>query len=166
MPDVIANTSPIQYLHQLGELQLLSQLYGSVIVPPAVAEEIAEGRTLGHQLPDLGGLPWLEVAAPASALLLPLAAGLGAGELGVLALGQERRGSLVILDDGRARRCADALGLRYTGTLGVLLKAKQSGVLLTVRPLLDRLEALGFRLDPVTHRICLALAGEDEEASS
>jgi len=64
MADVIANTSPIQYLHQLDQLQLLRQLYGSLIVPPAVAEEIAEGRTLGHDLPDLYGLPWLEIAAP------------------------------------------------------------------------------------------------------
>jgi predicted nucleic acid-binding protein len=141
-------------------------MYRNLVVPPAVAEEIAAGRALGYELPDLDKLTWLKVAKPVSALLLPLAAGLGAGELGVLALGQERRGSLLILDDGRARRCADVLGLRYTGTLGVLLKAKRSGVVPAVRPLVSRLEALGFRLHPMTRQHFLALAEEDDSAPS
>lgn len=53
MPDVIVDTSVLQYLHQLGLLQLLARLYGRVIVSPAVAEEVRRGRELGIDLPDL-----------------------------------------------------------------------------------------------------------------
>lgn len=161
MPEVIANTSPLQYLHQLDVLELLPGLYGNVVVPPAVAGEIERGRNLGYDLPDLSGLGWLVVSVPESTLLLSLAAGLGVGELEVLALGRERGDSLVILDDARARRCAAVLGLRYTGTLGVLLKAKQVGAVTSIRPLIERLEQLGFRLHPATRKSCLDLAGED-----
>lgn len=59
-----------------------------------------------------------------------------------------------------ARRYAHLLGLSFTGTLGVLLKAKQGGHIPAVQPVLDRLEALRFRLDPVTRAAVLRLAGE------
>lgn len=143
-------------------LELLPGLYGEVVVPPAVAREIERGRKLGYDLPELGKLPWLSASAPTSTILLSLAAGLGAGELEVLALGRERDEPLVILDDARARRCAAVLGLRYTGTLGVLLKAKQVGSVASIRPLVERLEQLGFRLHPATRTSCLDLAGEDD----
>jgi len=53
LPEVICNTSPIQYLHQLGLLDLLPKLVKRVTVPPAVVEELAEGRAAGINLPDL-----------------------------------------------------------------------------------------------------------------
>ena len=139
----------------------MPRLYGNVSVPPAVAGEIERGRNLGYDLPDLSELAWLAVSVPESTLLLSLTAGLGAGELEVLALGRERGDSLVILDDARARRCATVLGLRYPGTLGVLLKAKQVSAIGSIRPLVERLEQLGFRLHPATRKSCLDLAGEE-----
>ena len=53
MPEVICNTSPLQYLHQLEELRLLPALVGKVIVPPAVVAELTVGRELGVSLPEL-----------------------------------------------------------------------------------------------------------------
>jgi predicted nucleic acid-binding protein len=92
--------------------------------------------------------------------LLPLATDLGPGESEVLALGVEMPGSLVVLDDGLARRYAHALGLRLTGTLGVLLRAKRGGLLPEIAPILRQLDSLRFRLDPDTCRAVLKLAGE------
>lgn len=64
MPDrlVVSNTSPLLYLHQIGQLDLLRQLYGKVVVPGAVARELARGAQLGIDVPDLGRHPWVEVA--------------------------------------------------------------------------------------------------------
>lgn len=95
-----------------------------------------------------------------NAALLPLVPDLGAGEREVLALALERSNPLVILDDGLARRFAQRLEIALTGTLGLLLKAKQVGRVERIEPLLDRLEALNFRLDPETRAHVLRVAGE------
>ena len=94
--------------------------------------------------------------------LLPLVTHLGDGEKQVLALGLERPAALLLLDDRHARRQARALGLQISGTLGVLLLAKERGLLGAVKPVLDRLQALRFRLDAATRRTVLDLAGETE----
>ncbi len=94
--------------------------------------------------------------------MLPLAAGLGLGEREVLALAVELDAPLVILDDALARRFARRLQIPLTGTLGLLLKAKQQGQIQRVGPYLDHLEALRFRLDASTRVDILALANEDD----
>jgi predicted nucleic acid-binding protein len=160
MPEVISNTSPLQYLFQLDLLELLPQLYGEVLVPEGVVRELRTGASRGVPLPNLKSLGWLHVCTVKSIAVLPLAAGLGAGEREVLALALECEKPLVVLDDALARRFARRLSLPLTGTLGLLLRAKQSGRIETVGPYLDRLEALRFRLDPSTRADVLELAGE------
>jgi predicted nucleic acid-binding protein len=78
----------------------------------------------------------------------------------VLALALEHPHAVAIIDDGVARHIAHALGISFTGTLGVLLDAKKAGLLEAVTPVIDRLEALRFRLDPTTRSMVLKLAGE------
>jgi uncharacterized protein len=63
----ICNTSPFQYLHQLGVLDLLPALLGTVTVPPAVVDELSVGRKNGVSLPDLSRLHWITVVDPVSA---------------------------------------------------------------------------------------------------
>lgn len=160
MPEIICNTSPFQYLHWLGQLNLLPALAKQVLVPPAVVAELAAGRGLGLDLPDPATLAWVTVQRPVSTPVLPLLAELGAGEAEVLALALERPGATVILDDGLARRVAESQHLRLTGTLGLLLDGKTAGLLPSVAPLLARLDELHFRVSPVTRRAILTLAGE------
>jgi len=57
LPDVICNTSPLQYLHQIGHLHLLPQLTGSVIVPNAVCDELHAWLAQGIELPEVTALP-------------------------------------------------------------------------------------------------------------
>ena len=160
MADVICNTSPLQYLHQIGQLSLLPALVQRVIVPQAVAEEIERGRTKGIDLPGLSALAWVEIRRPASALALPLVTDLGPGETEVLALALESSDALVVLDDAVARRVAETHGLRLTGTLGFLLSGKRAGLIANVAPILDHLQMLRFRIAPHTRAAVLKLAGE------
>jgi uncharacterized protein len=160
LPEVICNTSPIQYLHQLQLLHILPALAGHVIVPPAVVNELSDGRALGIPLPDVTVLSWVEVRRPASEAAVPLITDLGPGETEVLMLGMESQDAVVVMDDTLARRVAETLGLRLTGTLGLLLDAKRAGQIAMISPLLDQLQVLRFRLASHTRTAVLKLAGE------
>ena len=160
MPDVISNSSPLQYLYQADVLDLLPALFGQVCVPEAVVAELEEGRRRSVSLPTLAELSWLQVRTVRNRTLLPLVTHLGDGEKEVLALGRELSDALLLLDDRDARRHAHALELEISGTLGVLLLAKERGILDAGRPVLDRLQALRFRLDASTRQSVLELAGE------
>lgn len=159
MPETVTNTSPLQYLYQAGLLELLPALYGSIVVPQSVVEELSKGREAGVPLPDVSALDWVEVRGAREPALLPLVTDLGQGEREALAIALESHGS-VLLDDALARKHAELFGLRFTGTLGVLLRAKREGHLEAVRPVLDRLDELGFRLGPAARAEVLSLAGE------
>ena len=89
MPEVIVDTSPLQYLYQLDLLDLLPSSYGEVLVPEAVVREIAVGRARGVALPDLDTLSWVRVQRVAGRAILPLVSDLGTGEREVLALALE-----------------------------------------------------------------------------
>lgn len=160
MPDVICNTSPFQYLHQLGLLHILPRLAERVIVPPAVVEELSIGRSSGVSLPDPTALDWVTVRRPTGASALPLVTDLGPGETEVLTLALESRDAVVVFDDALARRVAQTLGIRLTGTLGLLLDAKHAGLIQRVGPFLDQLQALRFHVAPHTRTALLRLAGE------
>jgi len=160
LPEVICDTSPIQYLYQLELLDVLPALATNVLAPPAVVKELEEGRVLGVPLPDIAALDWFTIRRPLSDLAAPLVTDLGPGETEVLMLALELREAVVVLDDARARRMAEALDLRLTGTLGLLLDAKRAGLIPAVGPYLDRLQKLRFRLALHTRAAVLKLAGE------
>lgn len=162
MREVITDTSVLQYLHQADCLTLLQALYGAIMVPEGVAEEIIEGRRLGHSLPDLEAIGWIRVTPVTDRRVLLMVADLGKGEREVLSLAAEKPGALALLDDAQARRMARHLGVSFTGTLGVLLRAKAAGHLDALAPMVARLRGLGFWLDEPTRAAILELAGEAE----
>src|SRR5438105_7793725 len=102
----------------------------------------------------------MKIQAPEGLDKVPTAADLGAGEKEVLALGLEVPGAVVILDERLARLHAEALKLTFTGTLGILLRAKAEGRIPRIDPVIEHLGRLGFRLLPKTHAAVLRLAGE------
>lgn len=95
-----------------------------------------------------------------SRALIPAVVDLGPGEAEVIALGLEHPGSLLILDDQLARRMAALNHLTYTGTVGVLIKAKQAGHLEAVRPVIESLRASRQWLSDELVAMVLAQAGE------
>ncbi len=160
MSDIICDTSPIQYLHQIGKLSLLRELAGKVIVPPHVVRELEAGRELGINLPDIHIFSWIEVRSPLSIVALPLVKDLGPGETQVLALALELSDVVVILDDNLARQTARSLEIPLIGTLGVLLNAKRAGIIPEIATILEQLQTLNFRLDLNTRYLVLKMAGE------
>jgi len=161
MPEVvISNTSPIFYLHRLRLLDLLQKLYQEIIVPKAVVAELEAGRRQGEDVPAIDSYEWIKIRAIRSPQILGLSTDFGPGETEVLALALEESDSLVIIDEKLARRIARLRGLRVTGTAGVLLKAKQEGHILAVKPFLDRLQEIRFHLSDNVRTLILSIAEE------
>ena len=115
---------------------------------------------MGVNLPDLEKLDWVTVRRPISELALPLITNLGPGKTEVLMLALEMREAVAVLDDALAREMAETLNLHLTGTLGLLLDAKKTDLIPALRPLLDELQSLRFRLAAQTYSAVLHLAGE------
>jgi predicted nucleic acid-binding protein len=159
MAIVIADTSPLQYLFQVGLFDLLQQLFETVHVPEAVRDELRVGRSLGFDVPDPTSYSWISVRSATQARALdPF--GLGPGERAALSLALELGGGLVLLDDAAGRRAASALAISTTGTLGVLLLAKERGLITLVAPVLAELERRGFRITDAVRRRILQLSSE------
>ena len=157
---VVVNTAPIIALSLVGELGLLRSLYDEVIVPSAVEAEVLAGGRDGIGSSELIEASWLRVTSLQDARRADLLADLNRGEAEVLALAQELNADLVIIDERLARLHAKRLGLTLTGTLGVLLRAKQLGHVKAVAPLIDRLRQGGIHLGDLLVTEVLALADE------
>ena len=115
----------------------------------------------GYDLPKPLVLPWADVrpVAPLSLLLEPLGF-LGAGERAVLTVAMANPDSVAIIDELPGRKVAARFGVNVTGTLNMVLVAKQLGHLPAVRPIMDRLQELRFRVSVDLREHILTLAGE------
>jgi uncharacterized protein len=157
---VVSNTSPLQYLHVVQQLPVLERLYGNLIVPQAVVDELSVGRQHGYDVPDCTSYSWMHIETVAIPSILRLVTNLGAGEAEALALALIQATDLVILDDALARQVAASQNIRYTGTLGVLIQAKAQGLVTDVMPLIDSLESAGFRLTSTLKLTVQRIVGE------
>jgi len=160
LPDLICDTSVLIVLHQVSQLSILSALGSSVIVSTAVVKELAAGRLAGSDAVDVALYPWMMVRAPTACPKLPSQATFGPGESSVIWLALELPGSIAILDDGPARRVASQLGISYTGTVGLILDAKQRGLIAAAKPVLDDLAHHEFNLSPRIRESILKASGE------
>jgi predicted nucleic acid-binding protein len=162
MPEqrTISNTSPLLYLHLVKQLDLLPRLYGTVFVPPAVEAELQAGAERGVDVPQIKTLHWLQVMSLASVISIPMVMDLGRGEAEVIGLGLENPNSRLILDDTLGRRIARLQGLQFTGTVGVVVKAKQNGLLAAVSPVISALQEAGLWLSESLVAEVLCQAGE------
>ena len=147
---VISDTSCFIVLTNIGELHLLQELYGEVITTPEV---VAEFR---HSLPD-----WVIIKTPSDNYRQRiLEIQIDKGEASAIALAIEIPGSTLILDDYKARIIAEKLGLKITGTLGVIIRAKLNGIIPSVKPYLNKIKATSFRLTDEIENQALKEAGE------
>jgi uncharacterized protein len=157
---VICNTSPLLYLNLVGQLDILPALYHTVTIPPAVRAELLVGRQQGVQIPEIDDLSWLVIVALKDRTLIPLVTDLGAGEAEVIGLAKEYPNSRLILDDTLGRRIASVNKLTFTGTVGVIIKAKQAGLVPTVKPIVQALRQAGLWLSDDLIQNVLHQAGE------
>jgi predicted nucleic acid-binding protein len=133
---IISDTSCFIILTNIGELELLYKIYGQITTTPDIAAEY------GDPLPE-----WVEIATVRDKYkqqLLELQ--IDKGESSAIALAMETPNSTIILDDIKARKVAQQLGLTYTGTIGVIIKAKLQGIIPTIKPILSKIKQTDFRL--------------------
>lgn len=157
---VVSDSSPLIALSKVGHLDLLQHLFGTVMVPEAVIQELTAGGFSAKQ-DRLQEVPWLEQRHVGNRNLVDaLLSDLDPGESEAIALAMEVGAGLLVLDERRGRQKAYSLGLRFTGSVGVLIAAKKRGMLPHVRPVLHAFREAGFWLaDDVIQR-ALQLAGE------
>jgi len=160
MPNAISNTSPLLYLYRVGVLEWLQDIFGEVLVPEGVVEELREGRRLGFDAPNPEEYVWMRLVNPTSMPSEWLSLDLGPGELAAMALALENRECIVLLDDMLARKTAKAAGLHVWGTLKVLLEGKAQGLTSELSVLIDRLDNAGMWLSQDILERILVLAGE------
>jgi predicted nucleic acid-binding protein len=151
MPKVIiSDTSCLIILNKIGELDLLRQLYNTVTITQDILLEY------GEQLPD-----WIEVQQANDQYrqqLLEMQ--IDKGEASAIALALETADNIVILDDWKARKLAERLGISVTGTLGVIIKAKNNGLIPSIKPYLDKIRETNFRISEELEQIALKEANE------
>ena len=139
---VVVNTSPLIALERIGQLDLLRQLFGTVIRPQAVRDELEAGRKKHGLSAALISSRWI-LTEPNPAEMV-LRKELGAGETAAITLALATRADLVALDDLQARLVAEGLGLKLTGTLGILAAAHKLGLLADLHQALRHLEKAHF----------------------
>jgi predicted nucleic acid-binding protein len=152
MPEtvVITDTSCLIALSKTNVLDILPKLYSRVVVTEEIAAEFGEPLPL-----------WLEVMPVADKKYLQLLEHtLDKGEASAIALAISLGDVLLIMDDLKGRKEAKRLGFKITGTLGVLFSAKQKGLLPALKPLIDQLYAVDFRISPHIVKELLTLSGE------
>jgi predicted nucleic acid-binding protein len=151
----ILNASPLIVLARIGRTDLLFALADELVVPRAVAAEIQAGPASdpARQAIEAGKFVIMDTPLPPAEVL---AWDLGAGETAVLSLALAEEGWTVILDDAMARKCARSFSRRVRGTLGIILLAKQRGLIPSAAEIIRSLLAIGFHLDDQTIREALA----------
>lgn len=124
---VFSNTTPFIALASIGQLELLPQLFDKIHVAEPVIDECTEGGRI--IVPNLRSLDWVTPVADETTSTLPVLFELDRGEKLTIALAKKHGAARVLIDERLGRRVAEYLGLNVTGTLGVLAKAKSTGLI-------------------------------------
>lgn len=161
MRKMIVNSTPLIALSNIGQLDLFRRLYGEIYLPQAVFREVSEKNDAASDAMSRAH-DWIHVVSiehPEQYAMYR--AKLHAGEVEVMILAQEPpRADLLIIDDNAAKKTAKFLGLPVTGTMGVLLKAKRSGLIGAVAPLLNAIKDNGFYISDQVMQLVLREADE------
>ena len=147
---VIADTSCFILLIKIQEIDLLRQIYTAVYTTPEVAAEFK------YELPD-----WIIIQQVKNIERFHLLEKeLDEGEASAIALSYEIEDSILVLDDMGARKVATRLKISFTGTFGVLARAKRNGIISSVKPILDKVRKTNFRFSEDVFIQTLKEAGE------
>jgi len=158
---VVSNSGPLIALAAIGRLSLLKDLFGQVCVPQAVYDEVVVNGEGEPGAREVAEAEWIKTVIVEDHLAVSLLREeLDAGESEAIVLAQELDASYVLIDDGMARRKARFIGLHMTGTLGILLMAKEAGLISAVKPVLEELRQTDFRMSPRVYQAVLHKADE------
>lgn len=147
---VITDTSCIILLDKIEALDLLHALYPFVLTTVQIANEF--GKPLPH---------WIELKEVHDTdMLNSFAEKVDLGEASAIALALELTSPLLIIDDLKGRNLASQLQLNYTGTLGLLISAKQKGIIAEINPYFEKIKLTDFRITPALLNKILKEYGE------
>jgi len=133
---IISDTSCLIILSNIGELSLLQKVYGEIITTSIIADEF------GEPLPD-----WIKIETVQDKYRQQiLEIQIDKGESSAIALALETPNSVLILDDFKARKVANQLGLLFTGTIGVIIRAKLNGIIPSIKPYIEKIKETNFRI--------------------
>lgn len=149
MSAAVTNSTCLIGLERIQRLDILPQVFAPITIPPAVQSEVGISA------------PWLTIQAPQNrGIVQSLQTQIDEGESEAIALAMELGDVFVILDDLSARRVAQQLHLKVIGTTGMLLRAKQQGIIPEIKPILDALTTANFRISSPLIQKALELANE------
>jgi predicted nucleic acid-binding protein len=139
---IISDTSCFILLSKIGELDLLQKLYREIYTTSVIAEEF------GEELPN-----WVKIQDSTDKFRLQiLEIQIDKGESSAIALALEIPESTLILDDIKARKIAQSLGLNFTGTIGIIIKAKLQNIIPSIEPIIEKIKQTNFRISPEVER--------------
>lgn len=159
---IVSDTSPINNLAAINYLYLLHQLYGTVLIPAAVYQELTDPNFPVAGATEVQTFDWIQTRTVGDRTLVEaLSNELDIGEAEAIALAVEIHADQVLIDERRGRLVASRLNLRYTGILGILVEAKSQGLISEVKPLLDALiNEAGFWVAEPLYNSVLQLVNE------
>ncbi|MBE6083631.1 MAG: DUF3368 domain-containing protein [Tissierellaceae bacterium] len=157
MRKVVVNSTPLISLYKINKLNLLKEIYGSIYVPYGVYEELSI-KDKYNFLNELDFIKIQKIENKEARKFFKTS--LHKGEVEVMILAEEINADLCIIDDLLARKYAKYLGYTITGTIGILLKAKEEGYINKVKPLLDDLLNGGIYIDDKLYNRILKIANE------
>ena len=147
---IISDTSCLIILDKIDEFELLMKMGRKVFVTPIILKEF------GKSLPD-----WISVVSPKNSYYQQiLEMDLDEGEASAIALSLEMKNPIIMIDELKGRKVAEKLNLRYSGTFGLILRAKQIGLIKSVKPILAKIKTTNFRFDEKLFEKVLEQAGE------
>jgi len=156
----VANASPLVFLTRGDHLEILRYFTNCVLVPDAVAREIRRKGSEDVTAKALESVSWLELLPSSTVPDVVLEWGLGPGESSVIAAAYQHPDYEVIIDDLAGRKCAASLGIPVRGTLGLVLAAKQRGLIPSARPVMEDLLRAGLYLSKDVLDAALSRVGE------
>lgn len=161
---VVCDSTPLIYLARLDRFDLLRQLHELVLIPQAVWNEVAVNGARfvdGTEVQVAVTAGWMRVETPVGHLQVSPseAEDLDPGESEALQLAVERD-AMIAIDESHGRDVAKRLGLRVTGTVGILVRARHEGLIPALAPELARLRQTTFRVSEAVIREALARVGE------
>jgi uncharacterized protein len=155
---VISDTSPITNLIQVGGLDILEKVFGKIIIAQTVYDELCQ---IKHQKTIVDSQLWISVlAAENRVILAELQEKLDKGEAESIILAVEMNADYLVIDEIKGRTIAENMGVKIVGLLGTLIKAKEKGILEEVKPIIDDLTKIGFRINPVLYKHVLKITNE------
>lgn len=159
---VVSDTTPLIGLASIHRFDLLRQLFGEILIPRAVHNEaIVAGREAGGAKEEVSAATWIKTVDVQDRLAVEvLLDELDLGEAETIVLAREMGADWVLMDEKKGRRKLLQMGMNKVGTVGILLKAKQIGLITKFRPEIERLQRQGFSLSQTVIDAALRQANE------